>query len=221
MFIKNYKTTKCINGCKLFNDDSKFLYWEKRNVTYDECQIVNLINSKFKNSNLSLLHVGVGNSFVANNLNFYKNIDGISISGNEISHANSLNIKNYKVFFANKLEKNIFHKQFFSSYDIIIDVNIKSFCCCDKSFINLIKNYSSILNKNGLILTGKKGMNWSRIVKPVLRFSFKRFFYKRLKEFDGPSSNCLSINNLEIISKKFDLNLKHNNNENTVILTKT
>ena len=44
---------------------------------------------------------------------------------------------------------------------LIIDVNLKSFACCNHAFENLIHSYVSLLNNSGKIFTGKKGMNWS------------------------------------------------------------
>ena len=50
-------------------------------------------------------------------------------------------------------------------------------------------------------------MKWSRQIKPVLSFSFKKMFYKRLKEFDGPNSNFLSDNDCLNLSRKYKLQL--------------
>ena len=99
MLIKKFNTTKCIAGCKIFNDDSNYLYWENRKVTNDEIDIINFLNSNNKNTNLSILHIGIGNSFLASKLDNYKKIIGITISQNEIMHALSKNIRNYKYFF--------------------------------------------------------------------------------------------------------------------------
>ena len=43
MFIFSYKKTRCINGCILFNDDSNYLYWEKKSETRDEAEIIKFI----------------------------------------------------------------------------------------------------------------------------------------------------------------------------------
>ena len=72
--------------------------------------------------------------------------------------------------------------------------------------------YIKMLKKNGIIITGKSGMRWSRIVKPVLSFSFKRFFYKRLKEFDGPKNNILSKKDLTLLKKKHNFKISNLNN---------
>jgi len=219
MFIHNYNKTKCVNGCYLFNDTSSYLYWENRKVTTDESEIVNFLNNHYKNNKISILHIGIGNSYVASNLNIFNNVDGISISSNEINLAKKLNINNYKNFFFNKLENDVFSNSFFSKYDVIIDVNLKSFSCCNESFNKLFSDYNKMLHNNGIIITGKKGMNWSRIVKPVFSFSFTKLFYKRLKEFDGPRSNILTISECLDLSKKNNLTLNHNIG-NLVIFTK-
>jgi len=75
----------------------------------------------------------------------------------------------------------------------------------------MFSNYTKSLKKGGKILTSKNGLNWSRLLKPVYRFSFKRLLYKRLKEYDGPKRNILSIkdcndlasiNNLKFFEKE-------------------
>ena len=220
MYVKNFSKTKCVNGCELFNDRSNYLYWENRNATNDEVEIVSFLNERFDTQKISILHVGIGNSYVASKLNSFGKIDGISISNNEIILANNLNIKNYKGYFFNKLENNVFSNDLFTKYDVIIDVNLKSYCCCESSFKKLFNDYSSMLNMNGTIITGKKGMNWSRIVKPVIRFSIKNLFYKRLKEFDGPKSNILSISECKDLSNENKLELNEVKNSNIVTFTK-
>ena len=220
MFFNNYKTTKCINGCNLFNDNSNYLYWEKKSATLDEIEIVDYLNNFFHEQKLSILHIGVGNSHIAKNLKSFRKIDGISISGNEINYANNLNIPKYKTFFYNKLEKDVFLNNEFEKYDIIIDVNIKSFCCCQNSFEKLFYDYSNLLNKKGFIISDKRGMNWTRIVKPVIRFSFKNFFYKRLKEYDGPKENILTLDECNKISNKLNLIFEEVTGSNIVKLIK-
>ena len=220
MFIKNFKKTNCINGCKLFNDSSNYTYWESRGVTNDEIEIVHFLNKKHIQKKISILHIGIGNSYVAYNLNIFKNLDGITISNNEIKYAQKLNINNYSYFFFNKLEKNVFNNIEFSSYDAIIDVNLKSFSCCDIAFKKLFVDYSKMLKINGIILTGKKGMSWTRLVKPVIRFSLTKFFYKRLKEFDGPISNVLTIDECKNLAKENNLEFEEINNTNIVTFTK-
>ena len=85
LFINlNYNYSLCPNGCKLFNDNKNFSYWEDKEVTHEEKNILIYINKYKSFLNNRILHVGVGNSFLAKNLNKNFKIEGISISNNEI-----------------------------------------------------------------------------------------------------------------------------------------
>jgi len=213
MLIKKFNTTTCIAGCKIFNDDSNYLYWENRKVTNDEIDIVNFLNSINQNKNLSILHIGIGNSFLASRLNNYKEIIGITISQNEITHASFKDIRNYKYLFLNKYKENSLDIIKNKKFDIIIDANMKSFSCCDQAFHNLFIQYSCLLKNNGFIISHNNGLKWSRVVKPKLAFSLKNFFYKKLKEYDGPSSNILRISDCKTLANEnnLKLDLNHNN----------
>ena len=215
----NYIHTLCPNGCKLFNDNNNYSYWENRQTTNEEKDILIYINKLQSILNNRILHVGVGNSFIAKNLNENFHIEGISISNNEIQIANNLKKENYKCYFQNNYSnENILDskKNFFA---IIIDINLKSYSCCNEAFDKLIERYKKILLSGGIIITSLAGMNWSRMVKPVLSFSIKKFLYKRLKEFDGPPSNILSLDEIQNIAIKNDFCLKKIDNK-IIILKK-
>tara|TARA_B110001454_G_C12580626_1_gene375943 strand:- start:84 stop:752 length:669 start_codon:yes stop_codon:yes gene_type:complete len=203
----NHEKTRCINGCELFNDKQSFSYWESKKVTSDEKHIFNFLqNKKFINKK-KILHVGIGNSYIEENLKNFNQIDGVSLSGSEIISGRKKKIKNYKIYFLNKFSKNTLFNKKLDRYDIIIDVNLKSYACCDIAFNNLFKQYLKMLKPKGIILTGKRGIKWSRVIKPVLSFSFKNFFYKRLKEFDGPKRNILNKKDLLLLKNKHNLNI--------------
>lgn len=219
LFINlNYKHTLCPKGCKLFDDNTNYSYWEEKEVTHEENEILNYINKYNDFLNNRILHVGVGNSFLAKNLNENFNIEGISVSNNEIKIANNLNKNNYKCYFQNKYsDKNILDNKK-NLFSIIIDINLKSYACCDLAFVKLIERYKQILLSEGIIITSLAGMNWSRIIKPVLSFSLKKLFYKRLKEFDGPRNNILSLNDIKNIATKYNFLLE--NIDNKIIILK-
>jgi len=203
----NHAKTRCINGCELFNDRQLFSYWESNKVTSDEKCILNFLQNKISINKKKILHVGIGNSYIEENLNNFYRIDGVSLSGSEIINAQKKKIKNYKIYFLNKFSKRTLFNKKLSHYDIIIDVNLKSYACCDIAFNHLFKQYLKMLKPKGIILSGKNGMRWSRIIKPVLSFSFKKFFYKRLKEFDGAKNNILNKNELLLLKKKHNLQI--------------
>ena len=214
-----YKKTKCIDGCELFNDEKSYSYWENKKETLDEIEILNFLNSNNSSNSSKILHIGIGNSYISRNINKYSLINGISISSNEILFANNLNIKNYNVFFKNKYEFNTFHNFSKYKYDIIIDANIKSFACCEKAFEHLMHQYFDILNFDGFIITNIRGMNWSRKVQPIIHFDFKNFFHRKLKEYDGPSSNLLTVGEFDSLSRKFGFTLT-NLDKNIILLSK-
>jgi len=214
-----YKKTKCIDGCELFNDEKSYSYWENKKETLDEIEILEFLNSNNSSNSSKILHIGIGNSYISSNLNKYSLIDGISISTKEILLSKNLNIKNYDVSFKNKYEFNTFYNFSNYKYDIIIDANIKSFACCEKAFQHLMQQYFEILNFDGFIITNTKGMNWSRKVQPIIHFNFKNLFHRRLKEYDGPSSNLLTVSEFHVLSKKFGFTLK-NLEKNIILLSK-
>lgn len=217
-FNLNHKKTRCINGCELFNDRQLFSYWESKKVTSDEKYILNFLqNEKYINKK-RILHIGIGNSYIEKNLKNFNHIDGVSLSGSEIISGRKKKIKNYKIYFLNKFSKNTLFNKRLDHYDIIIDVNLKSYACCDIAFNHLFKQYLKMLKPNGIILTGKKGIRWSRIIKPVLSFSFKKLLYKRLKEFDGPKANILTKRDLMLLTKKH--NIKITNFSDLILIKK-
>lgn len=224
MFFNNFHKIKCSYGCILYNYSKNYIYWENRNPTKDEVEILYYLRNNFKNQNLNILHIGIGSSFIAHNLKNISKIDGITISQNEILNANKFNILNYRTFLINKHQKDFLElilSKFNSKYDLIIDVNLKSFSCCQLSFEKVINNYSKLLNKNGMILSGTDGMNWTATLKPVFRFSFKKLFYKKLKEFPGPKNNILTIKECIDLADKNDLIFREIKNSNIVSFTKS
>ena len=156
----------CPYGCKLFNDKNDYSYWEDREETDEEKEIHNFLEKK-EIENQKILHIGIGNSYIAKKLGQKNIIDGLTISNREINYAKKLNLSNYNLFFQNKFSMNNILDDKINYYNIIIDNNLKSYCCCEKSFQKLIFRYKNILNKNGQIITSIKGMYWSRYIKPV------------------------------------------------------
>ena len=62
-------------------------------------------------------------------------------------------------------------------------------------------------------------MNWSRKIQPIIHFDFKNFFHRRLKEYDGPSSNLLTVSEFDSLSRKFGFTLT-NLDKNIILLSK-
>ena len=164
--------------------DRNYTYWENREITSDEFEIINFLEKSYDLKAKSILHIGIGNSFFAKK--FFKNqIFGITISQKEIDLAYSLRLSNYKVFLCDKYSLNFKEKLNNISFDLIVDTNLKSYSCCQDSFNFYMENLFNNLKKNGTLITSKNGMNWYKNLKPKLSFNLKNFFFFILKEVKG------------------------------------
>lgn len=192
------------NCNRIDNLKSNISYWENREVTSDEMVIIRyLIKNKNLYLNKSILHVGIGNLTLAKKIyKFTKNFEGLSISLNEINQGNFFFKNKINFYLCDKYSKNI-TKILKKKYDIIIDNNIKSYSCCDTAFKKLFESYRSNLNNNGIILTSLNGLQWTKHLKKKISFNFKRFFYYKFKEINGPSRNILNIHKCRSLSIKY------------------
>lgn len=187
-----------------------YTYWENRQTTSDEFEIINILKNSFNLNSKSILHIGIGNSFFAKK--FYKNkIFGITISQKEIDLAKSLGLSNYKVLLCDKYSLNFKEELKNMSFDLIVDTNLKSYSCCEVSFNFYMENLFDRLNINGTLITSKNGMNWYKKLKPKLSFNFKNFFHFKLKEVEGDKQNILSVKELKNLAGQFNLKFSFDN----------
>ena len=171
--------------CNCYKDnffDKKYSYWEDRNISSDELDVINLISNSKKLKLKSILHICIGNSFFCKRIDNNCNIAGITFSANEINKAKALNLSNYHVYLCDKysIEFNSLIKT--KKFDLIIDTNLKSYSCCQKSFDYMMKNIIESMNKDGMLITSINGMKWFKKLKPKLSFSFKKLFHFKLKK---------------------------------------
>ena len=208
-----------ICNCSHYDFSNKeYKYWENRNVTSDEIIIVKYIKSLNLRSNLNILHVGVGNSYIYEQLNKSHIISGITISNQEIKKSKKYRDKKYEVLYCDKLSNNLNNLFQNKKFDIIIDNNLKSYSCCNKAFNYMFQNFVNLLNIGGSIITTRLGMNWVKKIKPKLSFNFKDLLHYKLKEFEGDKNNIFTVHEAEMLSKKFSL--KINKNENIISFLK-
>ena len=194
--------------CKCTKSDfsnHNFTYWEDRNTTSDELEIIDFLENTYKLESKQVLHIGIGNSFFAKK--FFKNnyIFGITISKKEIENANLLNLSNYKFLLCDKYSKNFIRELNNLKFDVIVDTNLKSYSCCHESFNFFMENLFNKLNDDGMLITSKNGMRWFKKLKPKLSFNFKNFFYYKLKEVNGNKENILTTDELKNLSKRYNL----------------
>ena len=197
-----------ICNCKKDNFfDKSYTYWENREVTSDELEIINFLDNNKDIVDRSILHLGIGNSYFAKKFSNKNKITGITISQKEIEKAKSLNLLNYEFFLFDKysIDFNNFLKK--NKFDLIIDTNLKSYSCCKLSFEFMMQNIFKSINTNGMLITSINGMKWFKNLKPKLSFSFKKLFFFKLKEINGNKDNVLSPSELEFLSQKYNFKM--------------
>jgi hypothetical protein len=127
--------------------------WTRRETTPDQ-QNIERVLVDMTDPQETWLHIGIGNSSLAKKFaDKVKQIDGISISPEEVEHAKGLGIINYHPFICNKYSHKFDYDIF---YDVIIDNNPTSHCCCHKHLMDYLNNISKKLQ--GLYLTDSIGL---------------------------------------------------------------
>ena len=196
-------------NCQHTDFNNKYSYWEEKNSTDDESEILDFLLKKPLLKNMKILHIGIGNSKLAKKFSNSNEIFGITVSKNEIEHANKLSLEGYSVSLIDKYSINFINHFKEYRFDIIIDPNLKSYACCEQSFEFMFKNFSTLLTNNGIIVTSRRGMNWFKKLKPKISFNLKKLFFFKLKEVSGNSKNILTLVELKDLSYKYKLKMKY------------
>jgi hypothetical protein len=147
--------------------------WSLLDTTPDQIRIEKFLTR----SNIfrkRILHVGIGNSSLAKKMSrFSCDILGITISKDEISNAERLNISNYKYIIHNKYSNS--KLKFGDSFDYIVDNNPTTFCCCLDHLMTMMRFYANNLSEDGQILCDLIGLGWvvsTQGANPRWNFSF-------------------------------------------------
>ena len=131
----------------------------KEDTTVDQARIEAEMD-KMNLSGKNILHVGVGNSqFAQRFASKVILIDGLTVSHNEKTLADSVGISNYTAHLLNKYSRE-FILTIKNRYDFIVDNNLASFACCKYHFYLMLDNYIWSLKSGGRILTDQQGMDW-------------------------------------------------------------
>ncbi len=140
-------------------ESDRFLDSSKKPTTVDQSRIEDVIDSMSPDG-LRILHVGVGNSSLAQRFaSRVASVIGATRSSNEKELADSLRLPRYSVFLANKYGRE-FPSLAGKGHHLIVDNNLASFACCKFHFYRMMDSYIGALNKDGMILTDQRGMDW-------------------------------------------------------------
>lgn len=132
-----------------------------RETTNDQLRIEDVIAAHKLGLNGSALHVGMGNSGFAQRFScHFVKITGITIQQGEVRHARELELPGYEVVLANKYSP-VLLRVIHGPFDVIVDNNPTSFCCCRRHLLAMMQNYVSLLAPGGVVLTDRKGLRWT------------------------------------------------------------
>ena len=135
--------------------------WDQSETTVDQLAIEDALDAMQPSVDEQILHVGIGNSgFAQRFAPRVKLVDGITVSQNEASFAESLSIDSYTVHLVSKYSRQ-FLLTIENKYDYIIDNNLASWACCRFHLYTMFENYRWCLRPGGRILTDQRGMDWT------------------------------------------------------------
>jgi hypothetical protein len=132
--------------------------WIERKVTKDQ-QAIEAYLSTRTNTNIRLLHVGIGSSSIAKKFSDMCIIDGLTVVQGEKEYADNLKLSNYKTYIIDKNDIDSL-KKLPGNYDYIIDNDIAAYSCCKKHFEIMLETYDSLLSKSGEILIGEISLGY-------------------------------------------------------------
>lgn len=135
--------------------------WESMPTTDAETAVIAYLGPRPPRCvGMSLLHVGIGNSSLfATHGSDLERFVGITVSLSEQLFHNSkfANAKHAKIVLANKHDPRSY-SQIEGKFDFIVDVNLKSFACCESHFDQLMALYADRLESSGAIITAESGV---------------------------------------------------------------
>jgi hypothetical protein len=135
--------------------------WTDQETTPDQQRIEDYIAEGEKTAGCAVLHVGFGNSSLAQRFHRHARvIDGITIQERELKKAIGLGIPNYRPLLLNKYHQALSYT-LNQTYDYIVDNNPTTFCCCRVHLASMLANYSALLKLHGVILSDTVGLDWA------------------------------------------------------------
>lgn len=137
--------------------------FSERDTTNDQLRIEEVIATLRLGCRGALLHVGIGNSGLAQRFaTQFAKIAGITIQQGEIDRAAALGLAGYEVAFANKYRADLV-RSVKGPFHVIVDNNPTSFCCCRTHFLTMMQSYAELLAPGGVLLSDRKGLRWTTI----------------------------------------------------------
>ncbi|MEY2441363.1 MAG: hypothetical protein QOJ46_789 [bacterium] len=141
-------------------------------TTVDQARIEAALGGMQLGSETRILHVGVGNSQLAERFAPHVDlIDGLTVCAEEKVLADAMAIPNYDVALLSKYSRE-FLLEVRHRYDFVIDNNLASYACCKYHFHRMLDNYVWCMRPGGRVLTDQRGMDFTVEDDPRWKLTF-------------------------------------------------
>jgi len=128
--------------------------WLGREPTLDEQDVVAWLQSQKLYERI--LHIGVGTSLLHAGLGSRVR-QGVTRDGGEATVARSAGLD---VVVCNKYAVPSYRDKILGPFDCIVDVNIRSYACCDAHFMEYMRFLLSLLSPQGVLVTSNRGLQY-------------------------------------------------------------
>ena len=130
--------------------------WLGKPVTPDEQEVSDWIARHL--SLQRILHVGVGNASLRQRFGI-RVAQALTKDGGEAKNAEKLRLP---TLICNKYDIASYAAELRAPFDCIVDVNIRSYACCDVHFREYIELMRKSLSPRGVLLTNRRGLGYLR-----------------------------------------------------------
>ena len=128
--------------------------WIGREPTPDEREIVDWLNRRTLPSRI--LHAGVGTALLTREFGA-RVVQGFTKDGGEYRNARELGLD---TLVCNKYDVSSYKNLLQNSFDCIVDVNVRSYACCDAHFREYMDLMLESLTRKGMLLTSRRGLDY-------------------------------------------------------------
>lgn len=142
------------SGCPTPLSPNSDLGWLGREPTVDEQEVVAWMKQRELPS--SICHVGVGTALLSRAFGPRVTL-GITKDGAEAANARELGLK---IILCNKYDVASYETFLEQRFDCIVDVNIRSYACCDLHFRAFMHKMRESLKPGGMLLTNTRGLDY-------------------------------------------------------------
>lgn len=137
--------------------------WQLRPTTLAEQAVISFFKAEqARVTGKRLLHVGIGNSSVFRAIGLQLSaFVGLTVNLPEKVHFEETfgYPAHARIFLANKHDARNYDS-IAGPFDLIVNVNLKSFACCERHFHDMMAAYVNRLAPDGMIITAGTGVGW-------------------------------------------------------------